>query len=338
MMSGLTILESPSESQRFGLKTGRVEADRIDPAALQRAVLEGGWDWVVLRLPCGQELSIEALRVLGLEPHQADTLMTWSMNLDAWTQPTPTDFSIDEARVGDAPAIAELVQQVFRRYPNHYTANPLLDPQLALDGYVEWALSHIGHARRLCWVVRAPDGIAALSCSQVDEAGSATGVLHGVHPEHAGRGLYRGLIEASLAHFRDAGCHRFCISTQAANRTVQNLWARLGLRIEQSRSTVHLMPMLGLALAEDAEPLPHSDSPLRALQDYANAKTPLPALRRSLYVADNAALDCAARLRCLCWAGTHERLRQVVLLTDAEDRVLAWQHADLVQSAAYPNN
>lgn len=323
------ISESVIEGRRFGLKAGRVEADDIDAAALQAEVLAGGWDWIVLRLPCGRERCIEALRPLGLEPQQTDTLMTWSIALAECAVTMPAGLQLDIAGPDDAPAIQALVQQVFQRYPNHYTANPLLDPRLALEGYVEWALSHIGHPQRLCWVVRAEEGIAALSCSQHDNSGTATGVLHGVHPAHAGRGLYRGLIEASLAHYREAGCTRFRIATQAGNHTVQNLWARLGLRIESSRSTVHLMPLLGRVLAQPAQPLGQGDA-LQGLLDFDAAFAPLPALRRSLYRASDADLAGAARLRALHWPCAQERLRQVTLLTDAADRPLAWLHSDLL--------
>lgn len=329
------IVESPSEGRRFGLKAGRIEVDDFDGEALQAAVLAGGWDWLVLRLPCGRERGIERLRLLGLEPQQTDTLMTWSIALADVVQPMPSDLAIDLAGPEDAAAIASLVQQVFRRYPNHYTANPLLDPQRALDGYVEWALSHIGHTQRLCWVVRSDEGIAAVSCSQHDDAGVATGVLHGVHPAQAGRGLYRGLIEASLAHYRAAGCSRFRISTQAGNHTVQNLWARLGLRIEASRSTVHLMPLLGRALAQPAQAVGQGDA-LRALEAFDASRLPGPALRRSLYCAAEAALDTAAHLRAVHWPCGQGRLRQLSLLTDAADRPLAWLHSDLLPLSGPP--
>ncbi len=323
------ITESVIEGRRFGLKAGRVEADDIDAAALQAEVLAGGWDWIVLRLPCGRERSIEALRPLGLEPQQTDTLMTWSIALADCAVAMPTGLQLDIAGPDDGPAIRALVQQVFQRYPNHYTANPLLDSRLALEGYVEWALSHIGHPQRLCWVVRADQGIAALSCSQHDDSGTATGVLHGVHPAHAGRGLYRGLIEASLAHYRGAGCARFRIATQAGNHTVQNLWARLGLRIESSRSTVHLMPLLGRVLAQPAHPLGQADA-LQALLDFDAAFAPRPALRRSLYRANAGELAGGTRLGALHWPCSLGRLRQLSLLTDAADRPLAWLHSDLL--------
>lgn len=324
------IVASPSEGRRFGLRAGRVEADDIDAGALQAAVLEGAWDWLVLRLPCGRERSIEGLRLLGLEPQQTDTLMTWSIALDQCEVAMPS-LAIEPAKPDDAPAISALVRQVFERYPNHYTANPLLDSQRALEGYVEWALSHIDHPQRLCWVVRSEQGIAALSCSQHDETGVATGVLHGVHPAQAGRGLYRGLIEASLAHYRDAGCRRFRISTQAGNHTVQNLWARLGLGIEASRSTVHLMPLLGRTLAQPAHPVGDGDA-LHALQAFDARHAPTQALRHSLYCAADAALETASKLRMLHWPCGQGRLRQISLLTDAADRPLAWTHSDLLPS------
>jgi GNAT superfamily N-acetyltransferase len=329
------IIESSVECRRFGLKAGRHESSLLDALALQAAVLEGGWDWLVLRLPCGQERSIEELRLLGMEPQQTDTLMTWSADLAERPRPFPEGLSIEPARASDSEAIGDLVKQAFQRYPNHYSANPLLDARHALEGYVEWALAHIAHPDRLCWVIRSDHGIAALSCSEHDASGNAVGVLHGVHPDHVGRGLYRGLIEASLAHYRAAGFQRFHISTQAGNHTVQNLWARLGLRIERSRCTIHLLPLLGRALARPRHALPRVGAPLEALHDFAERQADQPALRRSLAVAPGALLGSATGLglRCLKWACPDGRARQVCLLTDGDDRGLAWHHSDLLDPA-----
>ncbi|MFY8135747.1 MAG: hypothetical protein ACOVKS_12155, partial [Aquimonas sp.] len=72
---------------------------------------------------------------------------------------------------------------------------------------------------------------------------------------------------------------------------------------------------------------------LQALLDFDAAFAPSPALRRCLYRASAAGFTGAARLRALHWPCTQGRLRQLSLLTDTDDRPLAWLHSDLLAQA-----
>lgn len=327
------IVMSPSEGRRFGLKAARLETDRLDAQALRECMLEQSVDWLVLRLPSGSEREIEQLRVFGLEPQQTDTLATWTVDLSQMNVEAPRT-SFEPARAEDAEAIAELVRSVFHRYPNHYTANPLLDDALALEGYVEWALSHIDHAERLCWVARVEGEIAGLSCSRHDfSTGIAVGVLHGVAPRFAGRGLYRQMIEASLAHYRDAGCGEFRISTQAANLTVQNLWSRLGFRLQSNQSTLHLMPMLGFALGQPSNELAGPDVWASFREFDAGHRAGL-ALRSAQCVFEPSRLDQGVRAHSGSWPRTDGLTRQVSLLTDRRGGALAMIHSDCAPAGA----
>jgi ribosomal protein S18 acetylase RimI-like enzyme len=326
---------SPSEGRRFGLKAARLETECLDPVALRETVLAEACDWLVLRLPSGLEREIERLRVLGLEPQQTDTLATWTADLEQITGAAPT-VSLDPARVADADAISDLVRSVFRRYPNHYTANPLLRDSLALEGYVEWALSHIDSPERLCWVVRLDGHIAGLSCSRHESAtGIAVGVLHGVDPRFSGRGLYRQMLEASLAHYREAGYREFRISTQAANLTVQNLWSRLGFRLLRNQSTVHLMPMLGFALSQPAQDVCDADA-LVELAKFDAARLAGTAMRRCVSVFHPDRIAQAARLHNGHWPREDGLIRQVSLLADRRGLPLAVVHSDCAPFSAAP--
>lgn len=327
------IVMSPSEGRRFGLKAARLETHRLDAQALREAMLEQSIDWLVLRLPSGSEQAVDQLRVLGLEPQQADTLATWVADLSPMNLAAP-GTSFEPARAQDAEAIGELVRSVFHRYPNHYTANPLLDDALALEGYVEWALSHIDHPERLCWVARIDGEIAGLSCSRHDfSTGIAVGVLHGVAPRFAGRGLYRQMIEASLAHYREAGCREFRISTQAANLTVQNLWSRLGFRLLGNQSTLHLMPMLGIALAQAAHELAGPDTWGGFCEFDAGRRAGL-ALRSTQCVFEPSRLDQGVRAHSGRWPRTDGLIRQISVLADRRGRALATIHSDCAPAGA----
>jgi GNAT superfamily N-acetyltransferase len=331
------ILASDSEGRRFGLRAGRVEGD-VDPEALQREALQGAWDWLILRQPTGLEARIEHLRALGLEPLVVDTLMSWALDLSrAPTAVEASGIALREATPADADALAALVRSVFARYPNHYTANPWLDPALALEGYVEWALAHIGDPARDCQVACIDGAIVGLSCSRHDpQTQVATGVLHGVDPRFAGRGVYRFMIESSLRQYRALGCREFRIATQAGNRTVQNLWARLGFRLVQGQTTLHLMPLFGLVRAAAPEPVSRGlRDPLAQLwADEAGERAADAIQRRSLHRAQGRDPADARELRRACWRGAGSTVRAIDALHDADGHVLAWMHSERAPPAA----
>jgi len=328
---------SESEGRRFGLKAGRVEADSICPEALRIAAAGQGYDWLVVRLPSGSERLVDSLRLQGLEPQQTDTLATWGIELERsrFEQPgLSPGWTWQPASAGDAEDIALLVRSVFERYPNHYTANPLLDPALALEGYVEWALRHIDGADRLCGVLRIDGLLAGFSCSRHEPSeGLAVGVLHGVHPSFSGRGVYRKMIEASLAHYQGQSYREFRIATQAGNLTVQNLWARLGFALLRNQITVHLMPLLGRTARSEAFPLPAGD-PLAALQHFDAMRGDGLPLRRSLSTAGLADSGPAARLHSARLPRMDGGNRHTSVLTDVEGKALAWIHSDFAAPRA----
>lgn len=238
---------APLETARFGLRTFRAALDRVDTPALLAALIANGADLAILRVPPAAAPAIHALEASGLATLHADTLVTHRCDLQ---RITPADvptagFTIGAADAADREAIAALVRRVFADYPNHYTANPLLARRDILDGYCEWALSHLGHPRRVTWVARVDGRIAALACSAFDPATRhCEGVLHGVLPEFAQRGIYTALIRYTQQHFRAAGYRALSIKTQARNLAVQRVWAREGFVLDQVQATVHVNALL----------------------------------------------------------------------------------------------
>jgi GNAT superfamily N-acetyltransferase len=328
------ITYSESESRRFALKLGRAGAAAVaEPTRLRDEIIDGAWDALILRIPCGGERIAAQLRELGLEPSQADTLVTWQADLQSIPMPAPeapAGCSLRPARAADTDAITALVHSVFARYPNHYAANPLLDPALALEGYVEWALSHVDHPDRLCWLAMVGNEVAALACSShAPAAGEAVGVLHGVDPRFGGRGIYRWLIETSLQHYRKIGYRVFSIATQVGNQSVQRVWGRLGLELAKAEATFHLMPLLGRASAAaelGAVPGESFDEALQSFWRRHHEWLGKPAGRSSLSVAADAHPEGPLRMHGL-------RLdrggRVVSVLVGAVGRPVAWIHTDL---------
>lgn len=328
------ITYSESESRRFALKLGRVGGVAVaDPTQLRDEIVDGGWDAVILRIPCGSERIAAQLGALGLEPLQADTLVTWRADLQSIPSPlseAPAGCTLRPASAADTDAIAALVHGVFARYPNHYAANPLLDPALALEGYVEWALSHIDHPDRLCWLAMVGTEVAALACSShTSAAGEAVGVLHGVDPRFGGRGIYRWLIETSLQHYRQLDYRVFSIATQVGNRSVQRVWGRLGLELEKAEATLHLMPLLGRACAAAELGEVKGGRLTEVLQSFwhcHHAWLDKSALHSSLSAVADALPASPWRVR---GVRLDRGARAVSVLVGAAGRPMAWIHTDL---------
>lgn len=248
---------SSSESARFGLRIARGEVGsdgNIDDLA--RALWRDGVDIGIVRVDARLPASARDFAAQGLPVLHADSLQTWTVPL------TQTDAALFRPSDGlraatqaDAEAIGRLIDGSFAAYRSHYAANPLLGAKGGLEGYAEWALSHIGRTDRTCWLQEVDAVAAGLACAGHDDrSGVASGNLHAVHPDFAGRGIYTRLIETTLRHYAALGLRDFTIATQSDNLAVQRVWTRLGLVPARCQHTYHVSPLFGQALAAPERP------------------------------------------------------------------------------------
>jgi predicted acetyltransferase len=122
-----------------------------------------------------------------------------------------------------------------------------------LDGYAEWASSHLNvdDDSALAWLVEADGDVVGFSCCRVDRStGLAIGTLNGILPRARGRGVYRGMFRTMLRHFAEIGMRRFAIATQIHNVAVQRVWASDGLSLQSTSNTVHINAMRGKVVSE----------------------------------------------------------------------------------------
>jgi len=247
---GVTITASPLDSNRFGLSVGRVVVgtDTTDSAAaasdLARVLQTATEEVLIVRWPSALVGLGAAAAASGREIITADVLTYWEVPPHELTAGTPDDPGIEilpapRADAASRQAIADVVTSSFRDYASHYAANPLLDPQLALAGYVEWAescLSDAGKDVLLLTRDRRPLGVATL---QAGSEGDLEILLCGLAAEAQGQGLYQLLLHG-VARFALTHEHRrIIISTQAHNVRAQRVWARAGLRPFAAVTTVH---------------------------------------------------------------------------------------------------
>jgi hypothetical protein len=245
---------SKTETARFGLRVFRASIDALDADDLVAALDRERVDVAILRMPATAIDSLEGLGKHRLSPIVADTLVRYELDFRT-AKPLSDDDTVmlRPAMGADAELLESMTREIFSGYTSHYHANPLFAPAAILDGYAEWASSHVrgDDDSMSAWLVEADGEIAGFSCCRIDRnSGLAIGTLNGVLPRARGRGVYRGLLVAMLVRFADIGVQRFAIATQVHNVAVQRVWASAGLSLQSTSNTIHINAMRGKAASE----------------------------------------------------------------------------------------
>lgn len=235
-----TLALSELESARFGLPICRLDlldTAALEPEQLQVAFARSGAEVCFLRYPA-IEISWAARLMADHEllVLPADTLVYHRLE-------RPDDVreaTWQEIGPGERDELAAAVRATFADYPNHYRANPLLDPRAVEEGYVEWACSLVQRADATAmWsgAVGDPSGFGAVQLTGSEGEVALVGVLPGAR----GRGAFDVLMGDLEAHLWGAGAEHLVISTQAWNLASQRTWARRGYLPHAAFTTVHLI-------------------------------------------------------------------------------------------------
>jgi hypothetical protein len=179
----------------------------------------------------------------------ADVLMYWEVPASQ-LQPDPVALTERSLRTavptGADPAtrraLKHVVRDSFRDYGNHYTANPRLDRELALAGYVDWATRSLAEDPEDVVLLMHGDEPVGVATLTVGGGGDDLEILlAGLTGVTQGQGWYHHLLAGVGDQARARGCTRVIISTQAHNLRVQRAWARAGFRPFGAVTTVHAM-------------------------------------------------------------------------------------------------
>ncbi|MGC4037793.1 MAG: GNAT family N-acetyltransferase [Chitinophagaceae bacterium] len=247
MPAEATLHFSPKESARFGLRVFRADVESLDTAAFVDALDRDRIDVAIVRLRSAVIASIDALHALGLAPIVADTIVRYEIDLPSRAAAEVTPI-LRIATPNDAALLASLAREIFADYLTHYHANPLFRRVDILDGYAEWAASHVADnsSGNAAWIVEIDGKPAGFSCYRIDaDTRLAVGVLNGVVPLMRERGIYRRMLRQMLREFGARDLRRFAIATQAQNATVRRVWSSEDLTLRCTYTTLHVNALKG---------------------------------------------------------------------------------------------
>jgi hypothetical protein len=237
---------SAKESQRFGLRVGRIDVPgnpEYGPAEIVRSVAAENLDFAVVRYP--SSFVDWHWRFLSAQPTAifADTLLYFSKLLS----PSQMDGPLQVERVltvAQQELVAGLAREAFDEYRGHYFANPWVSRRAIGLGYEEWARESADPfaTDRQAFLARAepaPDAVGFACVST--EGDTAEFSLVAVHTDWAGHGFYSGIVDSVGDLLLDQGIATAYISTQVHNTKAVRSILRSGYRPILSLTTVHLV-------------------------------------------------------------------------------------------------
>lgn len=245
---GVRYWTSEVESRRFSIPIGRVtvgydaHSDDVEPQ-LSAVLAEAGETLLIVRYPATQARLGATIARSGWLVLPADVLTYWEVRADSLAElQAYTDSALrvapSEASEDAALILETVVCDSFHGYGNHYTADPALDPELALAGYVEWALKAFAADPQNALLLLHDDTPVG-AATVVDGPGYLEVELAGLVCEAQGKGWYRMLLRGIGQEALRRGAERVIISTQVSNTRVQRAWAKAGMKPFAAVTTVH---------------------------------------------------------------------------------------------------
>ena len=235
---------SPLESRRFNLNIGRlivpIDNNNSD-AEISELCRDSSFDLLIVRASASRNLLANALsNIASRRAIHADTLLYFHKSISS-TSSSNHSHGMGLLQESEHAAYQQLVRDVFPNYANHYSANPMLDQALCLEGYVEWASSLLINDSGHVFVSRtSSDKLASFIAIQRDGK-TAEIALNGTAPSSQGSGIYSDLLTFACAELGAMGFTEINTSTQSSNDKVIRTWIRNGFNYVTAINTFHVI-------------------------------------------------------------------------------------------------
>lgn len=242
---------SDAESTRFGLAIGRVVVGYDSPASaaleqeLRTTIAEAPEELLVVRYPSSLSRLGAVIGDTGRRILPVDVLTYWEVSAETLaTAPGGVDPSLQvvsgEVTEAAREALKTVLVDSFCGYGNHYTANPALDPELALAGYLEWAMGAFDRDPHNA-ILLTHDGAPVGASTLTEGDGHLEIELAGMIGTSQGQGWYRVLLAGIGREALRRGLSSVIISTQVSNIRVQRAWVRAGMKPFAAVTTLHVL-------------------------------------------------------------------------------------------------
>jgi hypothetical protein len=239
----LRVKEGLAESKAFGLRIGRINVSKDftnDYGEIMHLVRSSGMDLVIVRIPSElDDFAAHALCDDYVSIH-VDTLMYFVAQSLPHGLITPR-LKLERVSSKEIDQALRMIEEIFRGYRNHYSANPSLQSVTATAAYQDWLSASLDTRGTSAYFVVDEEEKRHGMCLLDEMQDSLIEILlAGILEESRNVGHYQEMLKAIQAHAHHSAKSSVAISTQSSNVTAMRAWCRVGFLPTVSMNTFHI--------------------------------------------------------------------------------------------------
>jgi hypothetical protein len=235
----LEVIQSPSESEAFGIKIGRFKFSKEVRSKIDFSSFRD-FDCIIID-DLDSMPNIEVLRNIG-DLRYAGTIMYW-VGDSKWLESKRAmlENPVAELLIANKSNIEKFIEiclDAFDGYVSHYSYSPLFSAKPVNVSYADWIARTVSNRDCTLFGYEINGSLASFALCQ-HTTNSFEVLLAGTALKHRKSGAYTALIGA-IVHNLPPEISQFRISTQATNVRVQRLWSKYGLVPLKTITRYHL--------------------------------------------------------------------------------------------------
>ena len=244
-----TLLESPSETRRFGFRVSRLSVPIGSPFSdeeISGLITSSNSELVIVRASAKREnLPIVLGGIKGATCIHADNLVYYQWTLNSASSLDVRMTGVSTSLNKSFESVVDVLRRSFNGYKNHYSANSRLSQFVTTSAYEEWASEVLKQKSSRMYVSSSDKngesiGFVLLTIWETEHLAEV--VLNAVRPDAHRNGIYTALMRTCANDLASLGTvDTLYISTQRENLAVVSAWEKLGLRPYAALNTFHVM-------------------------------------------------------------------------------------------------
>ncbi|MFM2307261.1 MAG: hypothetical protein RLZZ367_1930 [Bacteroidota bacterium] len=237
------VIYSDKESLLFNVKFGRYEGVLTDPIALRDEIIQGGYDFVRVKLlNPGDDLFVRLNRI-GLPYHLLDIHRLYELDVTTYTVPPLElpDMQFIPVTAANATTLKQLITDTYTEWPMGFFRNEMLEQyfplQLQLENFATYISSGFieltGNPGKRSWILKLNGDIIGCAATEFRGDYSYTPYI-GLLPQYRKKHLFTNIARFIQLTIQQAGCR-----IAAGSARLHNMASQFNFEREGQKYTSH---------------------------------------------------------------------------------------------------
>jgi hypothetical protein len=237
------VIYSDKESLLFNVKFGRYEGVLTDPIALRDEIIQGGYDFVRVKLlNPGDDLFIQLNRI-GLPYHLLDIHRLYTLDITTYNVPPLElpDMKFIPVTAANASVLKQLIADTYTEWPMGFFRNEMLEQvfprHLQIENFAAYIATNYldvsGNPSRRSWVIQLNGD--TIGCAATDFKGQDSYTPYiGLLPQYRKKHLFTNIARYLQQTMKDSG-----VRYTTGSARLHNLASQVNFEREGQKYTSH---------------------------------------------------------------------------------------------------